>query len=594
MNQHTNQSDSRSSDDAATIEQPSQPGCSSLTAVSLPWVLTQRDPLDTDDLIREAERRGFCLDLSTLRELYRHRLLIPFIAVSDRRVAPAIVLSETEPARASTRLMQLREARSSGKLQDLSTIPFRSRLPFERTHQRSHLWWNGLLYSWHQLHILPELQGVLARRWYGRRGERLMARLPIPESSLAQYAARLRMVAIAATALEARYLPVVDAEWIHLTNAEPDEWREYRAAFDAVAVSKMLSYTAKNARDDAELLLLRAHSIDPVGSSWSRLMRRAPRESWKELKNAALSAIDFRETAEILLLFYEDLASQGQAEPLPTNGQLARWWHPLHKRLSYRRDTLDQELMHLGISPHPRVILAVEGDTEQVHAPRVWKALGHPPAPELVRILKLGTVDRDLQKVAALAVAPLVGRREETQEFWWLIKPPTQLLIAVDPEGRYFAPHKVDRTRTILLNEIKSVLQTQGAKTKDEELDQLIEIRTWSQRCYEFAHFSDPELADAIMAVHHTTDGLTRETLIASLAATRNRHKDIDEVWSRWSYKVSKVKLANALWPTLEQKIERAKADSTAPIPEIVDVVQHAYFTAQRWRYKSFVLVGAD
>ena len=83
--------------------------------------------------------------------------------------------------------------------------------------------------------------------------------------------------------------------------------------------------------------------------------------------------------------------------------------HPLHERLSYRNDTLDQNLMELGISPHPRVVLTVEGDTEQVHAPLVWQALGYPDAPELMRLLNVGGADRQLEKVAALAAAPLVG-----------------------------------------------------------------------------------------------------------------------------------------------------------------------------------------
>jgi hypothetical protein len=323
-------------------------------------------------------------------------------------------------------------------------------------------------------------------------------------------------------------------------------------------------------------------------------MRRAPRESWKELKDAALSAMDYRETAEILLLFYEDLASRGLTEPLPADIEKWRAWHPLQERLSYRRDALDQDLMHLGISPHPRVVLAVEGDTEEIQAPKVWKALGYTEAPELVRVLNLGGADHDLQTVGVLAAVPLVGRREEGREFWWLIKPPTQLLVAVDPDRRYSTPEKVDTARTNVRNKIKDALKAQGAKTTDEELDQLVEIRTWSESCYEFTHFSDAELADGIMAIHQTINGMTREELIASLAKHRKQRKDIKEVWSQWEYKPSKRKLAEALWPVLEQRIERARADSSEPVPEVVAVVQRAYLIAQKWRYKTFVLKAGE
>jgi hypothetical protein len=50
-------------------------------------------------------------------------------------------------------------------------------------------------------------------------------------------------MAVVLTALEARYLPVLDPEW----------------------------------------LLSRAKNLDPVGDSWGHLMRRAPSRAWKEL-----------------------------------------------------------------------------------------------------------------------------------------------------------------------------------------------------------------------------------------------------------------------------------------------------------------------
>jgi hypothetical protein len=131
---------------------------------------------------------------------------------------------------------------------------------------------------------------------------------------------------------------------------------------------------------------------------------------------------------------------------------------------------------------------------------------------------------------------------------WLLIKPPTRLYIAVDPEGKYFAPTKVPRTRTAILNEIKAVLKAQGVtRPNPTELDELVTIRTWSERCYEYAHFSDEELADGIMAVHTTINGLTREQLIEAIKTERDRGKDIKEVWSQWEHQAGKPELAHAL-----------------------------------------------
>lgn len=124
----------------------------------------------------------------------------------------------------------------------------------------------------------------------------------------------------------------------------------------------------------------------------------------------------------------------------------------------------------------------------------------------------------------------------------------------------------------------------------------LVEIHRWTEACYEFEHFTDPELADGLMQIHHTVDGLTRDQLIARIAAVRaTRIKDVKEVWSMWGRtpndrKPSKVDLAKALWPVLEAKILAAKTDPAAHVPAIAEVVQHAFHVAQNWRYMSFVL----
>lgn len=51
--------------------------------------------------------------------------------------------------------------------------------------------------------------------------------------------------------------------------------------------------------------------------------------------------------------------------------------------------------------------------------------------------------------------------------------------------------------------------------------------------------------------MHERINGLTRDQLIASLARSRGRGKDVKEVWGQWEYKVSKVELAKALLPVL-------------------------------------------
>jgi hypothetical protein len=578
---------------------------STLTVAALPWMFTQHHPLNTSTFIDEAKRRGVDLDISALRELYRYRILIPFFYVNNRAVSPVPLPVGPEPKHSSGTMMTwFRHARDKGRLSDLAEAPFRPRLRFYRTDADPHRWWNGLIYSWYQLLVLPELGKFLAHRRHRRWEKGFITILPQPDEFLMDRAGRLRRMAVVLATLEARYLPNLDPEWIHLVNAEAEEWGEYRSAFDPVATSAMLEYPAKQAREDAEWLLLRAHRFDPVGSDWGRLLRRAPRDSWKNLKDAALSAMDYREAAEILLRFYAELASRQGGEPLPDIPSMA--WHPLHERLSYRPETLDQDLTHLGLSPHPRVVLAVEGEAEEVHTPLVWRTLGYPQAPELVRLLKLGGVNTKLQKVAALAVTPLVGGKIDVpgRECWRLIKPPTRLLVAVDPEGPFRNPQEVAKTKALIVDEIKEVLKAQGVNNANpSEIDLLVEIQTWPESCYEYAHFTNDELADGIMEVHRGVNGYSRNELVAALRHWRDQGKDIKRVWEsgrwderlsrplgRWDHEVSKVELAKVLWPTLAGKVQACMVSAAAPVPPIAEVVQSAYHTAQRWRYQSYVL----
>jgi len=459
-------------------------------------------------------------------------------------------------------------------------------------------WSTHPVYSRFQLLGLEALGSLLAmrRRTYSR--GQLRSYLPAPDQAIVTAAAQHRRLALVLTALEGRYEPCLDEEWVRLRGMGGDElareWGAYRASFDPVAVSAQLSCPPERVRKDAEALLVSAHRIDPLDRNLRQLVRRLPVDQWKNnLRGTARCAMDLREAAEILLRFYEDLADRGSADALPSPDAFRLGWHPLAERLNYKSQSLDQDLMDLGLSPHARVVLAVEGDTEEVHAPRIWNALGYSGAPELLRVLKLESVDRDLEKIAVLVAAPLVaGKLPGHDHTWELIKPPAMLMVAVDPEGRHFgAPDKVHRTRLKLLTQIRNALRVQGVLSPNpDEIDALISLITWRERCYEFEHFSDAELADALLALHRTCDGLSRAQLIAKFAETRARRQDVKEAWSQWTHKPSKVALAEQLWPLLAAKVERCRTDPDAPAPHIVDLLRTAYHTAQRWRHLSFVL----
>lgn len=553
----------------------------------LPWVFSQSYPLDTAKFCKESERRGLRLDLPTLRELYRLGLVTPFLLVKDRRVQDGRppIESLAEPDARGTLLIELRLARDRGRLADPAKEPFRPRLRFERRSGDSRGWWNGLIYSTYQLLAVTHFSRYIEGRIYSGSTERPRVRLRPPGPLGEPIAARLRNIAIVLTALEARYLPKLDTDFIHLTNADIGEWEQYRHNFDPAATATHLGCPPKQVLADAEWLLMRAKHLDPMGH-WSKLVCRARPQSWKSLTGDALAAMDYRIAAEILLLFYEDLAKHGAVaplQPLPPH-----MWHSRHERLSYRHKTLDETLASLGVSPHPRVVVVVEGETEEYIVARMRKRFETHHGPDLVQVVVARSTTRDLTKLTAFATAPLLGQRRGSD--WDLIKPLTRLVILFDPDRGFATPDEVKEKRNNILKEILLVVQAQGADPDPVDLNDLVHIHTWDESCFEFTHFTDEELAGALRRLHPNCSGMNDAQLERALALHRANRLDIGKVWNKWRPDISKVGLARELWPLLEAKIVAAIANRNAALPPIAERFAEVYGLARSQPTGTFVL----
>ena len=512
--------------------------------------------------------------------------------ITSRAVHPPVAIADAPAARGSLQF-ELRRAVAAGRIRDPAANSFRPRMRFDsRKLTDPPRWTNGLIYSQWQLLAVPDLRPRLVlRRNLGSYERRRVVLPPLDEWATPQ-ADKVTRWALVLTALEARYMPTIDREWLQLTNVEVEEWHEYRALYDSAAVAESLDITPEETRACAEWLLHRAHSLDPTGD-WSRLIRRAPRRAWKTLTGDALVALNHRLAAEVLLLFYEDLASRRKAAPLPDLPGMV--WHPLHDRISAGRDEeLDTLLAHLGVSPHPGVLVVVEGETEERMVQRVFDHLDLRRTPDLVRVLCMRGADRQLPLVAAAAVAPLLGERHG--DSYDMIRPPTRLMITVDQDSNWDTAAKIARQRRNIIAEINKVVAAQGgASLSPNDLETLVVVHQWRGRCFEYAHFTDDELADAMVRIHPTCGGLNRSDLIARIAATRAGGGDIKKVWnSAWIPRPSKLDLADALWPTLQAKIDYGRFGESEEIPQVAEVVHDAYLLAQQSTYGTYVIRTAD
>jgi hypothetical protein len=286
-------------------------------------------------------------------------------------------------------------------------------------------------------------------------------------------------------------------------------------------------------KDSAAALLHRADNIDPLGK-WVDVVREADPGSWDDLKGEARCAVDFRIAAEILLGYYEDLVKAGRADPLPKPER--RWRGEFDRRLK-PKGPLDQVLTDFGLSPHPSLIVVVEGDTEEMLFPRLMKHFAIRTDEDFISIQNAEGVRTGLGPLISYAIAPRT-EPEENGRYLRLLRPPTRLLVVTDAEPP------------------------------------MTTAETWDGKgqSFEFAHFTDREIARAIDRL----DQSPRKPPVADrtryVAKVRARGGNLKSVLSG----ISKVALADALWLVLERKVERAEQYGTEARIPLVRVIDRA------------------
>jgi hypothetical protein len=123
-----------------------------------------------------------------------------------------------------------------------------------------------------------------------------------------------------------------------------------------------------------------------------------------------------------------------------------------------------------------------------------------------------------------------------------------------------------------------------------EQVDKLVAIRTWNRRgeSFEFAHFTDRQLARAIDKLDQRARKPTRDELIELVAQFRASGKNLKPL-----IKMSgKPELADELWPPLERKLDRALAKRTETRIPAVPVIDEATRMAQEYG-RADIAVGA-
>lgn len=546
----------------------------SLGLFSIDHVFSQAPLLDSGAFLAAARTRGYDLSLASLEKLVKLGLLAPLFRVDDQEI-PGRAIDTS--AHESTWLAHYGQ---TGRLRDPWQEGQSEWWPLLRPDDESNDWDDGYYFSpWQLLEIRYALSALRSRPWNIAR-----------HADAVNHARGRRAETLALAALTDAYLPQIIGKVSYRSGIDRREVDRARYNIPAIARLAAVGYPAARLRKPAEFWLSSAHSSDPM-IEWWPLVRHSDHNGWFKTQGLVLDAIWKRIAAEIFLRAHEDLSSEGQLEALSPESSVSNVWVPLLDRIgrrSDRRPTLDRALGQLSLSPQPRVILVVEGHTERLHVEALLERLGMLGAGR-VRVYLQGTSSDKPNQLARLLAPRLT---DAAADRFIVDGAPTALLIAMDPEGSWRTEEQRDRARRSLQKAIQEEVIRQGASLSQDELDILVDVRTWGEHTYELANFSDDEIYEGVGRVLGVRgDQFENEELRLAIKHVRSAKLDLKVVFDRLRVPQLKGELARELLPVVLAKADdpSGSALAGAQVP-VVKLALDAYRLVQRLTAPGFSL----
>ncbi len=566
-----------------------------------PWSFTQSHLLGIDEFERECDLRGLSLRRGQLKELDRVGVLRPVFEVRDAGGAYAMQVG----------VAVARQAIAEGAITTRMTAKTPGPWPSRESE-------NQLAYSRYQLLAIPLLGRFLDAMYLPKDfditkelpwtldGVRLDDLAPGRQLPLVDEQLIVRL-----SVLEPVWLPTVRQQVLlpMLTElppgAKPEEFAEhdeaYRQAYftyqRTVPAAELLDWMkvpVEELASQAEGLLRSADTVDPLGR-WLEVVRLAPGR-WKELRRDAVVALDHRIAAELILLFLHQLATEGgaDADVYGHNGSLAK--QLAASRLSADDSDRDGVLTDFDLSPHPLSLVVIEGETEQLLAPRLMLALGLPDPPWPIRLHNGRGVDAKLDWVYRYISA--IEVHEEIPGGFRPSRPIPHIFVVADPEGTRHSPEAREQYRTRIVDHLcRDSEESTGRPIPRDLFADRLRIDSWSGATFEFAHFTDDELAAALRL---QAPGLGSR-LQAELAVERNSPLPrLSALWRRLQEDhlvdrdLNKRQLAEGLWPALEARVHSANSEADLRGIPLAATLLDAFEPVRNhpWGHFSYVAAG--
>jgi hypothetical protein len=230
----------------------------------------------------------------------------------------------------------------------------------------------------------------------------------------------------------------------------------------------------------------------------------------------------------------------------------------------------------------------VEGDTELMLFPRVMEMFGIRTHDDFIAIQNREGVRKDLNALVAYTAAPRLEQDADGRVLR-LLRPPTRILVVSDAEGPMRTEHDRERRRAVWLERImRTVAREHRTEAVREALELLVHVDTWSNRVasFEFAHFTDRQLARALARVDPRRRQPSFDQRLRLVARARLESGSLRSVMAG----VSKVDLAEELWPVLHRRIRRAERHGTEHNIPVVRVLDRATDLARELPRRNLVI----
>jgi hypothetical protein len=582
----------------AAVAKRDGPSRSAVDLLELPWVFSQLKPLTVTEFLKHARLRMVELTEHDLEALHRQRILVPLLRASrDGRKLRAEIRANRGVTFRQWRwdpTWSLGHERLTGRTSDIAWHD-----PSLERYRR----WSGrtivsnnrsaaldqYLYSPYQVIALPFLKASFRYFEHADTDRGRVAEIKAPRPLLARWQAtgkRLRGAIIAATALEARHRPDIVCSFN--TNGRDDaEYIDWQQQSDSGITMEWLGVDRTWLSNTAGWLLRAADSFDPLGD-WLDVVRVATPSRWERLRGDALVALDMRIVSELLLACHDDV--QAQDDEASRSRSAARDPRPLGGRLTRKRG-VDDVLTEYGLSPHPRLVVVLEGATEMYMWPRLLDYFGISRDEDFITAIDRGGVDRNIEPLLAYAAPRVIPTRPAGS--LELTRPPTRFLIVTDPEGKMGTPELREKRRKTWVNRL---LESLPPEYRDEslrpQLDRLVFVETWNAKgeAFEFANFTTREIA---MAIRQTSSPLASKPLAQVQTSVGNLRRRRDGLKSLGVAAPHKGELAPQLWSILNRKLDRAASRGTQLNVPVARIVVRAFDLAAEWpRGNSTQLLG--